>query len=199
VLAASLVAVALCCTRAGADDGSSVRDGILAAMAATTSFAVDVVNPQGIVGTAVVLPKLGEAKVQGSAGPQTLLAFVTGGAIYTQFNGGAWQRQAIPADATALVVPLTHAASITPGPDQRDRSGATFGAFTAFTSLSIPGLGTIPNVALDCTYDKLTMLLHACTCQYAAFTFRDYNDPKNVVALPDDVRNAAPVAGSQGR
>jgi len=182
---------ALCCGSARADDGSALRTAVLAALAATTSFAVDVTNPQGITGNAIVMTQLARAKVQGSAGPHTLVLYAAGGEEYQQIDGSTWQRRKLPAGAAVLIAPLSATATVATQPDVHDPSGMVFGAFRAITSLPIPGVGTIPNVTMDCTYDKATMLLHVCTSQYATLTFHNYNDPKNSVDVPADARNAA--------
>ncbi len=189
---------------ARADDGTALRTSVLTAMAATSSFAVDLQNPQGIMGTAVVQTQLGRTKVQGSGGPHTLLLYVVGGYEYEQFDGSSWQRRKLPAGGLTVIAPLAPNATVTAKPDARDSSGETFGAFSAITSFPIPGMGTIPNVALDCTYDKSTMLLHVCTSQYATLSFHNYNDPKNVVELPADAKSATELpplggTGSQGK
>jgi hypothetical protein len=201
---AVLVTMAACCTAtAAAQDGAALRANLVAALAATTSFQIDVTNPQGIMGTVVVQTQLGRAKVQGSGGPHTVSIYAVSGYEYQQFDGGAWQRRKLPPGGLAIS-PFAAAAAVTPEADKRDASGATFGAFTATTSLPIPGIGTIPNVALECTYDKATLLLHDCTSQYGEFAFHNYNDPKNVVELPADAKTATELppltaAGAQGR
>jgi hypothetical protein len=200
---AVLVTLAACCTAtASADDGTALRAKLVAALAATTSFQVDVSNPQGITGTIVFETQRGRAKVQGSGGPHTLLLYAVGGYAYQQFDGSAWQRRKLPPGGLSIS-PLAQAASVTPEADKRDAAGATFGAFSATASLPIPSVGTIPNVALDCTYDKATLLLHDCTSQYGEFAFHNYNDPKNVVELPSEAKTAtdAPLtaAGAVGK
>jgi len=187
-----MVIAALCGGSARADDGTALRSSVLAALAATTSFAVDLSNPQGITGTAVVMTQLGRAKVQGSAGPHSLNFYAADGELYQQIDGTPWQRRKLPGASALFVAPLAGAATFSPQPDVRDPSGSTFGAFRAVTSLPIPGMGTIPNVTMDCTYDKATMLPHICTSQYATLSFHNYNDPKNAVDVPADA-----LAGGQ--
>jgi hypothetical protein len=168
-------------------------------MAATSSLVVDVSNPQGINGTAIFEPQLGRAKVQGSGGPHTLLVYAIGNEIYQRFDGSAWQRRKLPAAVGSIFAPLGVAPAITPQADTRDASGMTYGALSAVTTLPIPGIGSIPNVQLECTYDKATMLLHVCTCQYATFTFHNYNDPKNAIDVPPEAKSApesAPLGGA---
>jgi hypothetical protein len=187
--------VCVCAAAARADGrGSALRTTVLAAMTATSSFVMDVANPQGIYGSVVVLTQSGRAKIAGSGGNHTLTVFVQDGYAYQQFDGSAWQRRKLPPGAATLIAPISSAASVTAQPDVHDASGATFGAFEALTSLPIPGVGTIPNVTLDCTYDKSTLLLHACASQYATLTFHNYNDPKNVVDLPADAKSAIELA-----
>jgi hypothetical protein len=164
-----------------------LRTRLVAALAATTSFQIDVTNPQGITGTIVFQTQPARAKVQGSGGPHTLLLYAVGGYAYQQFDGSAWQRHKLPPGGLSIS-PLAQAANVTPEADKHDASGATFGAFSATTSLPIPSVGTIPNVTLDCTYDKATLLLHDCTSQYGELTFHNYNDPKNVVDLPAEAQ-----------
>jgi hypothetical protein len=188
------VIAAVCCGVARADDGTTLRAGVLGAMAATTSFVVDVANPQGITGSAIVEPQLGRTKVQGSGGPHTLVLYAVDGYIYQQFDGAAWQKRKLPGSGGNLVAPISAAATVSPLPDTRDAAGQTYGALSAITTLPIPGMGAIPNVTMQCTYDKSTLLLHTCTCQYATFTFHNYNDPKNVVTLPADAKNASDAA-----
>jgi hypothetical protein len=185
-LATVMVIAALCGGSARADDGTALRASVLAALAATTSFVVDLSNPQGITGTAVVLTQLGRTKVQGSAGPHSLALYAADGEEYQQIDGSPWQRRKLPGASALLIAPLAGAASFAPQPDVRDPSGMTYGAFRAVTTLPIPGLGTIPNVTMDCTYDKATMLPHVCTSQYATLSFHNYNDPKNAVDVPAD-------------
>jgi hypothetical protein len=193
-LVVAVAIAALCCGRARADDGAALRSAVLGALAATTSFALDLSNPQGITGSAIVLTQLGRAKVQGSAGPHTLVLYAVGDEEYQQIDGSAWQRRSLPAAAASLLIaPLGASASVSAQPDVRDASGMVFGAFRAITALPIPGIGTIPNVTMDCTYDKATLLLHVCTSQYATLTFHNYNDPKNTVDLPAD------AAGTGGK
>ncbi len=182
---------------ARADDGTGLRANVLMALAGTTSFVVDLANPQGIYGSAVVQTQSGRTKVQGSAGPHSLTLYAVGGYEYQQIDGSAWQRRKLPAMNALLISPLSATATVTPKPDERD-GGVVYGAFTAVTSLPVPGIGTIPNVSMDCTYDKATMLLHVCTSQYATLTFHNYNDPKNVVELPADAKNAAELAPLDG-
>ena len=190
LVTASVIA-ALCCGTARADDGASLRTSVLSALAATTSFAVDLSNPQGITGNAIVQTQLGRTKVQGSAGPHTLVLYAVGDEEYQQIDGSAWQRRKIPGGGALVIAPLSASAAVTAQPDTRDAAGMTFGAFRAVTTLPIPGLGTIPNVTMDCTYDKATKLLHVCTSQYATLSFHNYNDPKNVVELPAAAHDAA--------
>jgi hypothetical protein len=184
---AAILALALavpCAARA--DDGTNLRANVLTAMAATQSFVVDLSNPQGISGNAVVITRLGSTKVQGSAGPHSLLLYAIGAEAYMQIDGGAWQRRAVPAGFGMSLLPLAQAASVTPQADGRDGSGT----FAVVAPLPIPGIGTIPNVATTCTYDKSTMRLRTCANQYATLTFHGYDDPKNAVELPPDARNA---------
>ena len=190
--------VAVCAGSAGADDGSGLRANVLMALAATTSFVMDLTNPQGIYGSAVVQTQTGRTKVQGSAGPHSLVLYAVGGYEYQQIDGSAWQRRKLPAMGALVIAPLSATATVTPKADQRDPSGVVYGAFNALTSLPVPGLGTIPNVSMDCTYDKSTMLLHVCTSQYATLTFHNYNDPKNVVELPAEAKNATELAPLDG-
>jgi len=197
-LVAVVVLLAAGTLAARADDGTALRGNVLGAMAATSSFVMDVANPQGIYGSAIVQTQLGRAKVQGSAGPHTLLLYALGGYEYQQIDGSAWQRRKLPAGATMLIAPLGATATVTPQPDTRDASGEMFGAFRAVTTLPIPGVGTIPNVTMDCTYDKATLLLHICASQYATLTFHNYDDPKNVVELPAEAKNAAELAPLDG-
>jgi hypothetical protein len=186
---------AVCCAAAGADDdGSALRGSVLGAMAATSSFVVDVINPQGITGSAIVEPQLGRTKVQGSGGPHTLTIYALGGYLYEQFDGAAWQRRKLPGSGGNLIAPISAAATVSLLPDTHDATGALYGAFSAVTTLPVPGIGAIPNVAMQCTYDKSTLLLHTCVCQYATFTFHSYNDPKNAVDLPPEAKNAAELA-----
>jgi hypothetical protein len=193
-LVAVMALVTMSAGAARAADVSALRASILAAMTATGSFVMDVANPQGIYGSAIVQTQAGRAKISGSAGEHTLTVYAVNGYEYQQIDGSAWQRRKLPAGAAMLVAPLTGAVSITPQPDARDASGTTFGAFEALTSLPVPGIGTTPNVTLDCTYDKTTMLLHVCTSQYATLTFHNYNDPKNVVELPAQAKDAPELA-----
>ncbi len=167
-------------------------------MAATTSFDVDVTNPQGITGFAVVQTQLGRTKVQGSGGPHTLLLYAMGGYIYQQLDGAAWQRRKWPGSGGAVIPPLGISPVVTPEADTRDSGGMSYGAFSAVTTLPIPGVGSIPNVSMECTYDKATLLLHACTSQYATFAFRNYNDPKNVFELPSEAKNATELSPLTG-
>ena len=199
-IVSAIVIALLCGTAARADDGTALRGNVLAAMAAASSFDVDVTNPQGITGTAVVQPQLGRTKAQGSGGPHTVLVYALGGYLYEQFDGAAWQRRKLAGSGANVIAPLNAATVVTPGADVHDPSGMAFGAFSAVTTLPIPGVGTIPNVAMDCTYDKATMLLHSCTSQYATLTFHNYNDPKNVIELPAEAKNAAelPPLGAAG-
>jgi hypothetical protein len=189
---------AVCAGNAGADDGTGLRTSVLTALAATTSFVLDLANPQGIYGTAVVQTQLGRTKVQGSAGTHSLVLYALDGYEYQQIDGSAWQRRKLPAMNALVIAPLSASATLTPKADERDPSGVVYGAFGAVTSLPVPGIGTIPNVSMDCTYDKSTMLLHVCTSQYATLTFHNYNDPKNVVELPADAKNATELAPLDG-
>jgi hypothetical protein len=131
-----------------------------------------------------------------------LLVYASGGYEYQQFDGSSWQKRKLPPGGLTLS-PLASTATVTAQADKRDASGAVYGAFSATTSLPIPGVGTIPNVAMDCTYDKETLLLHDCTTQYGEFAFHNYNDPKNVVDLPADTKNATELppltAGASGK
>ncbi len=197
-LVVAMVLLAAGTLAARADDATALRDNVLAAMAATSSFVMDVANPQGIYGSATVQTQLGRAKVQGSGGPHTLTLYAIGGYVYQQFDGSAWQRRKLPGGSAMLIAPLSATATLTPQPDARDPAGETFGAFRAVTTLPIPGVGTIPNVTMDCTYDKATLLLHTCSSQYATLTFHNYNDPKNVVELPAEAKNAAELAPLDG-
>ncbi len=198
-LVSGMLVAALCGSVARADDGSALRTSVLTAMAATTSFALDLSNPQGITGNAIVQTQLGRTKVQGSAGPHSLVVYAYDSYEYQQIDGSSWQRRKLPSGAVMLIAPLSASATVSAEPDVRDSSGMTFGALRAVTSLPIPGVGTIPNVTMDCTYDKATMLLHVCTSQYATLTFHNSNDPKNVVDLPAQARGAEelpPLDGS---
>jgi hypothetical protein len=198
LLATVMVIAALRGGTARADDGGALRAGVLGALAATTSFAVDISNPQGITGSAIVLTQLRRTKVQGSAGPHTLALYTAGGEVYQQIDGAPWQRRKLPGGSSLLIAPLAGAPTFVPQPDVRDPSGMTFGAFRAVTSLPIPGVGTIPNVTLDCTYDKATMLPHVCASQYATLSFHNYNDPNNVVEVPADARGATELPPLDG-
>jgi hypothetical protein len=184
------------------DAGVALRSNVLAALAQTTSFQIDVSNPQGITGTITYLTRSGRVKVQGSGGPHTLVLYAVGDYEYQQYDGSSWQRRKLPAGGL-VISPLAATATVVPEAD-RNAGGETLGAFGATTSLPIPGVGTIPNVALECTYDKATMLLRTCVGQLATFAFSHYNDPKNSVELPADAKNATelpPLVGgpAQGK
>jgi hypothetical protein len=197
-LATVTVVAALCGGLARADDGTALRASVLGALAGTTSFQVDISNPQGITGNAIVLTQLGRTKVQGSAGPHTLVLYAADGEVYQQIDGAPWQRRKLPGGSALLIAPLTAAATFRPEPDVHDPSGMTAGAFQAVTSLPIPGVGTIPNVTLECTYDKATMLPRTCSSQYATLAFHNYNDPKNVVDVPPAALSATELAPLDG-
>ncbi len=184
------------------DPGVSLRTNVLGALARTTSFQIDVTNPQGITGTITYLTRSGRVKVQGSGGPHTLVLYAIGDYEYQQYDGSSWQRRKLPPGGL-VISPLAATATVVPEAD-KTVGGETLGAFAATTSLPIPGVGTVPNVALECTYDKLTMLLRTCSGPLATFAFVHYNDPKNSVDLPADAKNATelpPLVGdpAQGK
>jgi hypothetical protein len=195
--------VALLGANVAVDAGVALRTNVLTALAGTSSFEIDVTNPQGITGTITYLPQSGRVKVQGSGGPHTLVLYAVGDYEYQQYDGSSWQRRKLPPGGL-VISPLAATATVVPEPDKKTAAGEAVGAFSATTSLAVPGIGTIPNVAMDCTYDKATLLLRTCTSQLATFVFTRYNDPKIVVDLPPDTKNATelpPLVGgmTQGK
>ena len=183
---------------ARADDAADLKAKMTAAMQPIVSMRLTVQSPYGATGQMIVILRPAtQMKMVMAVGPMNLEQYISGGFAYTRING-AWQKRALPSTTQALAFAhmITSDSTVTLVPDKTE-DGIAFGAlsFTMTTPFAFPGAP--PTMALACTYDKKTFLMHRCANEMATITYAGFNDPANVVVLPDDAKNApegAPIA-----
>jgi hypothetical protein len=122
--------------------------------------------------------------------------YLVGAFAYQRVGTSDWQKRSLPPDRALVDIQgeLVDATQLTSIPDVVD-GGVTYGAVRlSSNTASVPGAPNVGPLTLTCTYNKTTFLLHACTSPAITESFDAYNDPVNVVTLPDAL-SALPDAG----
>lgn len=198
ITVAALFTIVCLPVRADPDDGSRVAAALAKAAADASSFRMTLSGAQNISSTMVfVRPDRVESDM--SVGPLKTQSVVIGSTSYVRINGGTWlvsKLQNATDFAKQFATTLAKQTTYTPLPD-RQESGVTYGAFSSTSDsgmLAPAGTATAASapMTMQCTYDKVTYLLHVCTLQPPGvpfpmtLTYSAWNDPSNAVDVPPD-------------
>ncbi len=193
---------------ARADDGPQIIAKIRAAQAQASFESVVTLDPamgQTTLTVRVVHPLSGDVRASlAFLTPQISGAlFLVHGAAYVKFGDQNWQTGTLSPQrfheyvASVSNGPFASTADVTQGPDVHD-GAQTYGTVRAplptagffVNGKPVPAPSTPPAYE-ECSYDKTTFLLHACTSPAAKTTYR-YDDPSLDIVLPPEAMRATP-------
>jgi hypothetical protein len=172
-------------------DLSVVHGQMRSAMAAVQSFRMQITAP-GATGVATVMTKPMRLHMQMASGPLTIEMYSADGYLYQNIAKSGWKKQRLPDGAAVIDVQraLDGSTTFAPAADVVD-GGVSYGALAMTIPVAtIPGAPAGAPITLTCSYDKKTLLMHACSTPLATETFSGYNDPANDVTLPPDLASA---------
>ncbi len=198
ITVAALLSICSLPARAAQDEGSRVAAAVAKAAADVTSFRMTLSGAQNISSTMVVV-RPDRVRSDMSFGPMKTESVVIGSTSYVRINGGTWLVSKIQNAmdfAKQFATTLAKQTTYTPLPD-RQESGVTYGAFSSTTDsgmMAAAGTATASStpMTMECTYDKVTYLMHVCTLAPPGapfpmtLTYSAWNDPANVVDVPAD-------------
>jgi hypothetical protein len=187
---AALISASLAPARAADDAGTLLASSVQKAAANVTSFRMTLSGAQSVSSTMVVV-RPDRVKSNMSFGPVTTETVIVGSTSYTRINGGQWlvsKMQNITDFANQWSATLAKQTTYTLLPD-RVEAGVTYGAVMPAAGTTTPAAAPL---TMQCTYDKVTYLMHVCTLQPPGapfpmtLTYSAWNDPQNVVDVPAD-------------
>jgi len=174
----ALVAVLLvyCAVPAWADDKSDLQAKVSGALKHAKSFVATSLSVQMGLSTTTVFVAPDRTKTSVAIAGQTRDIVTIGEAVYISSNGGPFEKRTSPA-VLAQIKALSDVSISAIVPDVTV-GGVSYGAYQ--TVVDVPG---VP-ITLTCTYDKKTYLPVKCSSDALVQTFGNYDDPKNVIEIP---------------
>lgn len=157
---------------------------IVAAIAKTTSYRIQLSSTTGMAGTITVVTPTKRTKAMMAMGPMMTEMVSADGRMYMRLNGADWRTVDAPGGSfsDAALKSLADPSKYRILPD-RVENGTTVGVYEMMPTLP-PGAPAGAQTPLTCTYDKTTYLPRNCTYQNLTQTFEGWNDPANVVDVP---------------
>jgi hypothetical protein len=176
----SLAAVALLAgavkPAGAADDASTVRSRVSAAMQAAKSFVFTVTSNGGLDGTTTyVAPDRYHSAL--TFGGNTYDVVIVGSRAYVNANREGYQQLSAPPQFLETTVQLRNVPVDAILPDTTV-NGTTYGQFATSSA------GPQHDQHLTCTYDKATYRIARCASPTLTIAFDRYDDPANVVTVP---------------
>ncbi len=200
---ARLTAIAAACfalsSPAYADDASSISTKIAAAAKAINSFVIVMQfnGTTGVGGTITVVRPMA-FKSEMNMGRMTMETYFVGNTVYINSPAVGWQKTTVdlqhrPQQALDIANMMKQAHSTALA--DRQENGVTVGVIKIDTPTPATATPMIQQAAsnLVCTYDKKSYLMRTCTNGMMTMKYTKYNDPANVVVLPDEAKNAVPL------
>lgn len=188
--ALAVILVSAASAPAVADGSADLQMKVDGALKSAKSFVVTTRYPaQNYSATLVyVAPDRSRATVAVNA--NTTDVVTVGQTIYSSKNGAPFEKSALPAE-TGPRPPGPGSVKVTAVHADITSAGTTYGAF-----VTVVPLGTL--VSLTCTYQKKTYRLVRCANEDVSQTYEGYNDPANVVDVPQNAIDAPPTAAPRG-
>jgi len=173
-----LVGALLICVAAPAraDDKSDLQAKVSGALKHAKSFVATSLIVQIGISTTTVFVAPDRTKTSVATGGQTRDIVTIGDAVYVSANGAPFEKRS-SASLLAQIKALTEVSISAVVPDIT-AGGVTFGVYQ--TIADVPGMP----ITLTCTYDKKTYLPVKCTSDALVQTFGNYDDPKNIIEIP---------------
>jgi hypothetical protein len=171
---------------------TALKAQLKTAQAAVDSFRVDLSMTSGLAGLITVTDH--EKHLHMHLGlPVSGLAldwYTVDGVLYRN-EGKGWVKQS-NGNAHPLVMDqaFDDATTLTLLPDVFE-NGVAYGAFTMDLVISAtPGAQRVTPMTASCSYDKATHLMHGCVASGLVQKYSGFNDPANVVTLPEGLATA---------
>ena len=178
----------------GAQQPDDLHEKIRAATLKVKSFRMQMWSSAGMTSVSTVITHPLQMHMQMASGPVTMEMYIVDGYLYQRIANGGWKKQKLPAMHSSPVDALgaaSQAANLVRGPDVQE-GDKDYGSYRIeVTTAVIPGAPAAPPLALTCTYDKVTYLLHECKNPLITETFQAYNDPGNTIVIPAELSKAA--------
>lgn len=188
MIPAFVLAVGIVATGVVADPLGQFREAMRLANAQVTSYEIRVSSPLGLSGI-IDVDNTGPNKRfhMRMNGPLPVEMFGIGGRLYQKMGSTPWTRQTVPdaAERANLMHMLDGAVHFTLEPDVVE-GGTTYGAMTIDVDLSQAAGSpmTLPPTTLACTYDKKSLLMHACKNGLVGMSYV-YNIPLTIELPPE--------------
>jgi hypothetical protein len=194
-VAAAFAVVAAWAAPARADDVATICRKLGTAAAGVTSFVVQLAaaGTRGISGTLTFVRPM-KVKSDLGVGGLSIESYLIDGIEYVHGADG-WQKMSMNAaqspQQSANIAEGLKPSNVTLLPD-REQDGMDVGAFAVDTPLpeGADAASAPASQHVECTYDKSTYRLSACSSSGMTMTYTRYNDPANTVVLPPEARSA---------
>lgn len=179
-----------------ADDQILIPARLRTAVNGVSSFVVELrlTNVRGVgANYTFVMPN--SAKGELRFGQTSVESYAIDGMVYVHVPDGGWQKTKFDGSAAPVnYLKIIESPDITLLPDRRVKR-ITVGVFAARALLpeTLAPSAHLVSQPIVCAYDKASYLIQTCTTASVTMTFGKYNDPGNVVTLPDAAKNAVLV------